>query len=315
MKNQKTTHSRKQNDQNVTRKMYGIVAFLKKESTMLFKQKLVYIKLSCMLLLFLIFTNLKRRTINMKNQKTTHNKKLTMIGMTLFLLVTSVWAGTLRDNFDDGNADGWRTFKGRANNALIDQSAQWVVENGELVSTSKNVCTWSSIFGIGDNTWKDYEFEFQFRIENVFPAGCGAVRPLVGFGVHFDNPDEFIINGLDVVVLERNGVFDGVICERFFRGGYTSVGKVGNISIEQGEWHTARTVVKGNRYQMFINNQLLCDTKYDLPDAGAIGLMEKNCAVHFDNIVVTGDDIPDRNLAISQKNQLSTTWGQIRSHQ
>ena len=248
----------------------------------------------------------------MKIQKTTHN---TMIGVTLFLLVTSAWSGTLKDNFDDGNADGWRMFKGRANNSPIDQSAQWVVERRELVSTSKDVCTFSSIFGIGDNTWKDYEFECQFRIENVFPDGCGTVSPLVGFGVHFDNPDEFIINGLDVVVLEIGDVFNRLICERFFQGGYTDVGKVGNISIEQGEWYTARTVAKGNRYQMFINNRLLCDTKNNLPDAGAIGLMGKNCEVHFDNIIVTGDDIPDRNLAISQQNKLATTWGQIRSHQ
>ena len=101
-------------------------------------------------------------------------KHLTM-GLMLFVLVSSAWAGTLKDNFDDGNANEWQMFGGKANNSPIDQSTQWVVEKGELVSISKDVCTWSSIFGIGENTWTDYEFEFRFRIGNIFSAGCGNI--------------------------------------------------------------------------------------------------------------------------------------------
>ena len=74
-------------------------------------------------------------------------KHLTM-GLMLFVLVSSTWAGTLKDNFDDGNANEWQMFGGKANNSPIDQSTQWVVEKGELVSISKDVCTWSSIFGL-----------------------------------------------------------------------------------------------------------------------------------------------------------------------
>jgi len=136
-------------------------------------------------------------------------KFTTIIGLMLLLVVTSVWAGTLTDNFDDGDFEGWRTFGGRVANLLIDQSVQWGVEKGELVGISKNVCTWANFFGVGDDTWKDYEFEFEFRIEKIFPTpvGCGLIgSPLVGFGVHFDNPDEFIVNGLSVVVLEQGGI-------------------------------------------------------------------------------------------------------------
>ena len=37
--------------------------------------------------------------------------KYLIIGMTLFLLVVSAWAGTLTDNFDDGNLEGWQLAK------------------------------------------------------------------------------------------------------------------------------------------------------------------------------------------------------------
>lgn len=237
--------------------------------------------------------------------------KLTVIGLTLFLQLTSAWAGTLRDNFDDGNLNGWRSFKGQANNLPVDQSAQWFVEEGELVHISKDVCMWASILGIGDNTWRDYEFECQFRMEKFFLPGCGFL-PLVGFGVHFDEPKEFI-NGLDIVVgTGGGGVWNLPFCERFFQGNHVQLGGVGNISLEQGKWYTAKIIVKGNSYKMFVDNRLLCDNKSDFPDAGAAGLMGKNGEVHFDNVVITGNDIPDLDMNVSPRGKLATTWGEMK---
>jgi len=242
--------------------------------------------------------------------------KCIVIGVVLCLLVSSAWAGTLTDNFDDGDFDGWRMFTGQAGGSLIDQSVQWMVEKGELVGTSKDVCTWGGMFGIGDKTWKDYEFEFQFRIEKTFPtpAGCGRIGwPLVGFGVHYDNPSEFVVHGLDVVVLQRGGVFNDVICERWFQGGWFDVAGVGTISIE--EWHTAKIIADGNQYKMFVNDQLLCDATHNLPDAGAAVLLVKNAEVHFDNVKITGDDIPNKSLGlpVESKTKLATTWGNIKN--
>ena len=59
-----------------------------------------------------------------------------MVGTTLFLLLTSAWAGTLRDNFDDGNFEGGRLHK------FADKTAQWSVEKGELICISKNFLCW-----------------------------------------------------------------------------------------------------------------------------------------------------------------------------
>jgi len=44
--------------------------------------------------------------------------------------------------------------------------------------------------------------------------------------------------------------------------------------------------------------------------------MVKNCEIHFDNFVITGDDIPDKNLGLSVESQgkLATTWAKIKQY-
>lgn len=239
-------------------------------------------------------------------------------GLVLFLLVTSSWAGTLKDNFDDGNLDGWQLFKGRVSGGgSLDESAQWFVEKGELICISKEVCNFSSTFGIGDNTWKDYEFTCQFKVERTsILAGC-FMPSFFGIGVHYSDTNGFI-NGLDVGIWTKDGVWNGNLCERFLQGGFhTHLPGVGiNLLIEQGKWYTAQMVVNGNRYEMFLDNKLICNVQSDLPDTGAAAFLARNCEVHFDNVVITGDDIPDKNLGlpVEPKAKLATTWGRIKSN-
>ena len=52
--------------------------------------------------------------------------RLTIIGLLLLLTTALVWAGTLTDNFDDGNMDEWILEKEQ-------QASTWKIENGELI--------------------------------------------------------------------------------------------------------------------------------------------------------------------------------------
>lgn len=238
-------------------------------------------------------------------------KYLTM-GLMLFVLVTWVWSGTLKDNFDDDNADEWRLFKGNTGRGLLDETAQWTVKNGELVATSKDICTWASIFGIGNRKWKKYDFECRFKIVKSTVGVCGWV-PLVGFGVHFD--DTKFINGLDLIILTRGGnTWNLHDCERFLNGNLDNPGRVGNVTIKEGEWYTAEIIFDDGFYKMSIDNQLLCNIPANAPDAGAVAFLARDCEVHFDDIAITGDGIPDRNLGlfIDPKAKLATTWAKIK---
>ncbi|MCH8294844.1 hypothetical protein IH992_27485 [Candidatus Poribacteria bacterium] len=87
--------------------------------------------------------------------------KYTVVGLTLFLLVISSWAGEFRDNFDDGNMDGWTLFR------PFGQGSTWKIENGELILEAIN----SPIgFVIGETTWKNYTVRAKTKIVKHQPA-------------------------------------------------------------------------------------------------------------------------------------------------
>jgi len=80
-----------------------------------------------------------------------------------------VWAGTLRDDFDDGNMDEWdlsRAFD------------SWKVENGELVITPRGVPV---EFFIGETTWDDY----TVRVKTKIVKSTGVME---GFGIMVRKP-------------------------------------------------------------------------------------------------------------------------------
>ncbi|MCZ6678276.1 MAG: hypothetical protein O7E52_13610 [Candidatus Poribacteria bacterium] len=49
--------------------------------------------------------------------------KRTLFLLTLTMLVTPAWAGTLTDDFEDGDFDGWRPARFRGG-----ERAEWVVK-------------------------------------------------------------------------------------------------------------------------------------------------------------------------------------------
>jgi hypothetical protein len=238
----------------------------------------------------------------------------TLIGLTLFLLISTAWAGTLRDNFDDGNTDGWRLFKGSAAGGFaIDDSAKWFAEKGELVCHSKGICQLASTFGIGDEVWKDYEFECQFKVERTFIlVGCGYPS-FFGIGVHYNDANG-LITGIDVGGASRGGGWNASFCELFHRGGGNGIGVVGNVPIEERKWYTSLFVVKDNNYEVSIDGKLICKFKNELIDGGGVAFLGRNGEYHFDNIVVTGDDIPNKNmgLPVDSKAKLTTIWAIIK---
>jgi len=75
-----------------------------------------------------------------------------------------------------------------------------------------------------------------------------------------------------------------------------------------------RIVADGNGYEMFIDNKRICEILTDLPDKGAAALGARNCEVHFDNVVISCDDVPDMNQSVTPKSKLTMTWARLKSH-
>lgn len=225
------------------------------------------------------------------------------IGLMVFLLVALVEAGTLTDNFEDGNFDEWKLMK------IGDQAAKWSVEDGELVCVSKNACGIASTLMLGDNTWEDYEVECQFKLEQNFPAACRSSA--IGVGLHAGDVDKVGIVSLGVEISPNSGA---VWCQAGVQGNIKRFPQKENLKIKEGEWYTMRVVANGNGYQMFIDDKLICDFKNDLPNKGNAMVWGRNCEAHFDNVVITGDDIPDKDLGLPVEPlaKLATMWAFLK---
>lgn len=85
--------------------------------------------------------------------------------------------------------------------------------------------------------------------------------------------------------------------------------------LEENRWYTARIECEGNHYRMFLEDKLVFECEEGSPEDayGVAGFGVRNCEAHFDNIVITGDSIPDRSMtAVSSKSKLATAWGSIK---
>ena len=220
-----------------------------------------------------------------------------------FILPTSASAGTLKDDFSDGNLDGWRLHK------FGGQSAKWLVKDGKLICIDKEVCApVASTLIIGDNTWSNYEFELQLKIEQTFDIN--NCKPEIGIAIHSD--DTNFDTGI-YFYFHRNGVWSSssaVIAKA--QQQVTVKPPIERFILEEGKWYTARAVANGNSYKMYIVDEQIHNFKSDLPDNGRAGIFARNCEAYFDNIIIIGDDIPEMNLSVQSKSKITTTWGRVR---
>lgn len=90
------------------------------------------------------------------------------------------------------------------------------------------------------------------------------------------------------------------------------------------EWYTlrlsSRTEGDTTTYLATINDIELCN--FDIPtfvagervNTGGVFITSRNAEVHFDNVVILGDSIPDflAGLSVSPGGKLATTWGEIK---
>lgn len=236
--------------------------------------------------------------------------RLAIAILLMSLIATFTCAGTLRDNFDDGDWDGWtRATWG----VRMDQSAQWFVEDGELVCTSENICALASGLTIGDNRWKDYEFSCQFKIEKTSEKPCWTAG--VVMGVRYEKTGSLADFGL---MSQGPNLWNTCFCELWTSLETSKRPDLLNScpSIEENRWYIMRAVVDENDFKLFIDNELLFNFQSDIPDKGGAALFARDCEAHFDNVVIVGDEIPDMDVstAVSPQAKLTTAWGIVKSH-
>lgn len=264
--------------------------------------------------------------------------------LTFLVMAASTHAGTHVFNFDDANQLSGNWFIRDENIWPEDpENVDWSVENGELVAISSDVCGGMSGNWILDNNymdWRNCEISCRFKIVQTLIPACNIYSNFL-FAIHvYGGTGRALMLSLET--RGSGGPWDRVVL------GTSDFGWLNQPSLkaplEEGKWYTLRMVAKGIEYQIFLDDQLIIETKSTKPDyaRGSVGFGIKNAEMHFDNFILTGDDIPEnlepasqamiRELglksmipeselrqsenmaAVSPRAKLAITWGQAKEH-
>lgn len=154
----------------------------------------------------------------------------------------------------------------------VDRPGVWSVRNGRLHARLPKKKQEKSFAWFGHESWKDYQLDFDvIGLRGVDKGLAVRAQGDEGIGIDLRGP------GYDDIVMYR---------------GYAQLGKAA-VRNENGKWHHVRVVVRGGRYQVYVNHQLkidYLDEKNERP-AGRIALAAYTGGngeneVAFDNVVV-----------------------------
>jgi pectate lyase len=214
----------------------------------------------------------------------------------LFMMLTaaSAWAGTLVDDFSDGDFEGW-TQSG---------AGSWRVENEELIFRSLNS---SSILLMGEPDWQDYTISVNAKFVNHQARNCcGEFMGFAARGESTANTYWFMLGTLQLSGQQVTG---------FYTQGVTWPLK--NIkpkafAWDMHTWYHLKLTVDGDEFQFYIDEELVLEYQDSTFAKGKVGLAAAfgSTTIHFDDVVITGDDVPDidMNLSVEPKAKYTTTW-------
>lgn len=225
----------------------------------------------------------------------------TIVMLFFCLMSLPALAGTLRDDFEDGNWEGW-----------TNPSGEWEVRDGVLVSKNDNDFTW---LDIGKATWRNYAVTFDGKVKSH--QGQYAIGGIIRWD------EEKVANAYYCIALGGAG-------ERIEASVYVDPNEFGmirhNFSLKLDKWYNFKATVNEAQFNLFLDNELVISADWSnqpLPKSGKIELWTRwPGEYHFDNVIITGPDVPntgpggmDSPFIVKPRGKLTTTWGRIKKTQ
>ena len=265
--------------------------------------------------------------------------KQMMVMLTLTLLVSSAQAEIFRDNFNDGDLQGWTLVKGDEDGGI---------ENGELVLGSPKAESEAEVTAVVDGIIaSDYEVSVSLKISKL-GIGGGAT---IGLRAHTDPLLESFLEQFTEHLEkdERNKKARALLYQRSYRFSLGNIDTGGSAHIQDirkglgaiiqlmkvvrgknvwntfvkgklhtfrefdfklHKWYRLKVIAKGNRFQFFIDDKEMLDFLDDTYTEGKIYLSSgRGSRVHFDNFEVQYEA-----LSVQPREKLTTTWGEVKSN-
>jgi len=244
----------------------------------------------------------------MKHKETAHNMKQ----FRQFAFIFALWllwafiatpcpmAGTFRDDFEDGDLKGWRQQY-----PFAPEPTFWKIVDGELEGTYLNPASTTELH-IGEENWKDYTIEFEMKLLKKFGPGGFCVD------ARYKNPEW--THFWSVGIGDYPGTW-AIIAQRF----------PGNVMtqkpfdpLELDKWYHIKLEVKGENFTFWVNGKIALEQQDDVVKEGAVGIGLGNYTGRFDNVEISGPDIPDvtpptwRASPVQPGGKKAMTWGAIK---
>ena len=263
-----------------------------------------------------------------------------MIVWILTLLVSSVQAEVFRDDFNDGDLQGWTFVQG---------SEDGGIQNGELVLSSPRAEDKAEVIIAANGIIsRDYEVVVSVKISKLVRDININGGPHIGLRAHTDPLLEPIIRpapargkkGLPTLLYGRSYKFflgnQDINIQDIRRGLGSTIQHMdiaANKEIGGNErlirvfikdelrafrlfdfrlrrWYRLKVIAKGNWFQYFIDDTKMLDFSDDTYTTGRIYLSSGlGNLVHFDDFEVQYEA-----LSVPPRQQLTTTWGRIKSN-
>ena len=236
-------------------------------------------------------------------------QKLTLLVVCLLSFVAAVsFAGTLVDDFEDGDMEGWKRSPQNEDNDNI----FWGIEDGAMKFDPKGEA-WdkaiSQVYFAGTPQvtnvaeWTDYEVDVDIKLTELsnYPGGIRA-RVDPDTGAHYV---VWLYPGNSNIKLYKNPGWD-------INTALSTLGEA-PFSPKVDEYHTVGLKCEGDVISVLYDGKEIISAKDGEHKAGTIALGSQNRAVYFDNVTVTGKDVPNVQMSpVEPVGKLATKWGALK---
>ena len=212
--------------------------------------------------------------------------KISYLILTILFFESLALAGTWIEDFEARGADDWDEIVG-----------EWEVEKGAYAETAGTDYA-KTMFG--DVNWTDYTVEVEVTLQKPIGANC------VGLLLRADEKGE---NGFRFWI--RTDMAPQL--SKWVNDTYEHIKIDIPVNIEVEKTYHLKAILKGNKHQYFINDEEVAEyeDKEGFRKSGRIGFITYRAYPHFDNLIISGPEIPS--LSVNNEDKLPTCWGRIKS--
>ena len=228
----------------------------------------------------------------------------------LMVFVPISIAGTLIEDFDDGDNEGWERSPQNK-----DSKAFWGVDKKEKAMKFdpkgvgwKEAISQMNFVGTDQvknvREWKDYDVEVDIKLTEAanFPGGPRG-RVDLKTGGHYV---VWLYPTSGELKLYKNPGWD-------INAGLETVG-AGKFKPKVDEYHKVKLSMRGSDIKVYYDGNLEIEAKDKSHKQGTIAVGSQDRVVYFDNIKVEGPDIPNTDMSsVEPEGKLTSIWARIKT--